>query len=127
MNKLYGVSGLIIAVGAIALMVTNPNEAAYQEYGAIIMSEELKEQGCSKIPPGLGDFLKLQCQNLVEKLRPDLQQLIANNTQRKNYLILSIYETNLTPPQPLPSYHFQTLAAFNNFWILKAEEQNSSN
>lgn len=116
-----------VLIGAIAFGITNPNKEEYQKYGAAQLSQELQEKGCEKIPQSFGNFLQTQCKLLIEQMNPELQGLIEKNTQRKNFLLFSIYVTDLTLPTPLPSYHFETLAGLNHFWVLKAEEQNSSN
>jgi hypothetical protein len=127
MNKILLGSGLILGIGAIALGITNPDEQAYREFAATQLSLQLREQGCAKIPKSLGNFLQRQCEGVIEQMRPDLGKIIAENTQRKNFLLFSFYVTDLTLPTPLPSYHFETLASLNHFWVLKAEEQKSSN
>jgi Domain of unknown function (DUF4359) len=119
--------GLILTVGAIAAGITNPDQETYQNFATTKVDLYIQEQGCAKIPASLGDFLQNQCKLLVKKMNPELANLVIKNTQRKNFLLFSVYVTELTLPSPLPSYHFETLGGLNNFWILKAEEQNSNN
>jgi len=55
---------------------------------------------------GLTKFLKgaLQsgCPQLVDSSRPLLRTVVAENTQRQNYLFLSIYRTELSVDEVIP-------------------------
>ncbi len=115
-------SSLILATTGVAMIATNPDNLAYQEYGANQISIELQKNGCAKIPKSFGDFLQTQCKSIVEQMTPELGNVVAKNSQRRNFLLFSIYVTDLSLPTPLPSYHFETLGCFNTFFVIKAEE-----
>ncbi|MDR9405247.1 MAG: DUF4359 domain-containing protein, partial [Halothece sp. Uz-M2-17] len=83
----------VIGIGA-AMAITNPRRQAYQEYAAEKMSVYIKEEVCADAPKALGDFLERQCNQLVDSGQKPLQDLIAQSTQRHNYFLFSIYETN---------------------------------
>jgi hypothetical protein len=112
----------IIGVGSV-MAVTNPRREAYQTYAAQRMSGYLKKEVCADAPDALGDFLERQCNNLVDQGQGSMKQLIAQSTERNNYFLFSIYETNLSIMSGLPSYHFKTLGIFQNFWIYEMKEK----
>ncbi|NBD32997.1 MAG: DUF4359 domain-containing protein [Cyanobacteria bacterium] len=112
----------VIGVGS-AMAITNPRRQAYQEYAAQQMGGYLKEEVCADAPKALGDFLERQCNNLVDSGQKPLQEIIAQSTQRHNYFLFSIYETNLSLMTGLPSYQFKTLAIFQNFWTYESQEK----
>ena len=112
----------VLAVGS-AMAITNPRRQAYQEYAAEKMSVYIKKEICSEAPQALGDFLERQCNNLVDSGQQPIQKMIADSTQRHNYFLFSIYETNLSVMSGLPSYQFKTIGVFQNFWTYESKEQ----
>jgi uncharacterized membrane-anchored protein len=125
-------AGMVFVGLGVAMAVTNPNQEAYNQYAARRLAQYLQEEECVKIEDSVRDLCKLlereQGQNL-------LRQLIASNTERQNYLLLSIYKTNLSTSDVLPSflsgllslpslsYQFETVGLFSNFQIYKAERE----
>jgi Domain of unknown function (DUF4359) len=130
--KIFGffLGAALVGVAA-AMALTNPNQAAYEEYAVDQLSIYLETDGCSKAPDFLGTVLQDQCAQLIQQNREPLKQFIASGTQRQNYYLLSIYKTNLAPDlllppiisDVIPSYHFETVGLFQNFFIFKAQEQ----
>jgi hypothetical protein len=112
----------VIGVGS-AMAITNPRRQAYQEYAAEKMGTYLKEEVCADAPQTLGDFLERQCNNLVDSGQKPLQEMIAQSTERHNYFLFSIYETNLSLMAGLPSYRFKTIGIFQNFFTYESQEQ----
>jgi len=108
----------VIALGSI-MAVTNPRREAYQTYATQKLSVYLKNEVCTD----LGNFLKGQCNQMVNQGQGPITQMIAQSTQRHNYLVFSIYETELSLMTGLPSYQFKTLGIFQNFWIYEAKQQ----
>jgi hypothetical protein len=112
----------VIGVGSV-MAITNPRPQAYQKYAAEKMGIYLKEEVCTDAPKTLGDFLERQCNNLVDSGQKPLQEMIAQSTERHNYFLCSIYETNLTLMAGLPNYHFKTIGIFQNFLTYESREQ----
>jgi hypothetical protein len=112
---------LSIGIGGL-LVFTNPSHNAYEEYATEKLTDYLKENVCTKVSQPLGNFLQSHCKTLVDTGRPQIQELIAQQTTRQNYLLFSIYRTELSLPSPVPAYHFATFGAFQNFYIYEAEE-----
>lgn len=118
-----GAAGLAI-LGA-AMAVTNPQEAKYEEYAVKRLTEYLKTDVCKKTPGfgllgKLGDF---DCDRLVDSANPQIREIIANTTERQNYLIFSVYRTEIKIDSLLPGYKFETVGAFDNFYTYTAEEK----
>jgi hypothetical protein len=69
----------------------------------------LKDNVCAKASEDFGGFLKRQCNLLVETGSPQVKQLIAETTERHNFIFFSIYRTDLSVSSFLPSYHFESV------------------
>lgn len=118
--------GLIVAgiatvgVGG-AMVATNPSREAYKNYAATKMSTYLKDEVCSDAP----QILQASCASLVDVGQGPMKKMIDNSTQRHNYLLFSIYETNLSVGAGVPSYRFKTIGIFQQLWIYERKEQES--
>jgi hypothetical protein len=112
----------LVALGA-SMALTNPGQDTYEQYAVEQLATYLKNEGCTQAPPVLGDILQNQCKSLVDTGRPQLQQIISQTTQRQNFLLFSIYRTNLNIGPFLPVYQFETVGIFQNFYIYQASEQ----
>lgn len=123
--------GVAIAGAGVALAVTNPGQAAYNEFATEQLTAYLDENVCSRASDVnlFGDVLREQCGVLLQDNQTQLTALIESNTERQNYIIFSIYRTDLSadlllPPilsQSVPSYHFETIGVFQRFQVYKAE------
>ncbi len=111
------VLGTVLTASVAGMILTNPGSTAYQEYAVEKLNLELKERGCSQV-----GALKGACHALVAELRPQMGGIISQGTERKNFLFFSIYSTDLSLHPSLPSYHFETVGVFYNFYTYKAEE-----
>lgn len=127
MKNILRVGAIALAGVGILLALSNPGKKAYQEYATEQLGKYLKEKVCEDAPQiGGGNFLRHQCQTLVDTSRPQMEQLISSQTKRNNFLLFSIYQSDLSLAAPLPSYHVQTLGILHNFYIYKAEKTNSN-
>jgi hypothetical protein len=108
----------VVGLGG-AMAVTNPKESAYEEYATEQLTQYLDENVCAE-----AGFLKEQCTRLLESGRSKLQQEIAKQTQTQNWFIFTIYQTELSVSflPFVPSYHVETLGAFNSFHIYKIQK-----
>lgn len=125
-------AGIILLGLGVAMAVTNPNQETYNQYATLRLTQYLQEKECVKLDDSVRDLCKLleqeQGQNLIKRL-------VADNTQRNNYLLLSIYKTDLSTRDVLPSflsnllslptisYEFETVGLFGNFQTYKAKRQ----
>ncbi len=120
---------LVSTVGGMALagigglmVITNPGQNDYEHYATDALTEYLKQEVCPQAPEQLGGFLRSYCKTLIDTGRPHIEQVIANKTIRQNYLLFSVYETELSLPSPVPSYEFGTIGAFQQFYTYEAQE-----
>lgn len=120
---------LIIGVGGIGLLgfgvimaLTNPTPGDYEAYATEELTSYLKENVCTQVSQPLQGLLQNYCKSLVDTGQPHLHQLIAQQTTRHNFLLFSIYQTQLSLPSPIPGYEFQTVGVFQQFYTYQAEE-----
>lgn len=115
--------GVILAGLGIAMAITNPGRNAYEAYAVEQLTNYLEREACTQAPQELGGLLQRLCSSLVRTGQPQLQQLVAQNTERQNYFLFSIYRTDLSVASFLPRYHFETVGAFQNFYTYEVEER----
>ena len=120
---------LTFSIGCIALTglgiimaLTNPGQKAYEQYASKALNVYLKENVCTQLPPEISGFLQSHCHSLVDIMSPQLSQVIANQTQRQNFILFSIYQTDLSIPSPSLDYQIKTLGVLQNFYIYEAEQ-----
>lgn len=119
---MYAIAAVLAAVG-IGMAASNPAPEAYDDYATEQLTTYLKDNACTQAPNVLGEFLQTQCAALLEDNQEQIRRLIANNTDRQNWLLLSVYKTDLSISDLLPSYHFETIGVFGNLYTYKAEQQ----
>ncbi len=117
-----GMGGFALATIGGLMVITNPGQNDYENYATEALTIYLKQEVCPQAPQELGGFLRSYCKTLVDTGRPQIQRVIANKTIRQNYLLFSVYETELSLPSPVPSYEFGTIGAFQQFYTYEAQE-----
>lgn len=120
-----GTTGLVAGIVGMGLAITNPGPQNYEDYAAEQLTTYLRGNICTDLPEQLQQFSE-QCQflggTLLDTAQPQLRGVIAQNTKRENYLVFSIYRTRLSLATLVPTYEFETLGVFNQFYIYKAEQ-----
>ena len=112
-----------MSVLGVAMAVANPSQPAYEEYAVQQLTEYLKNDVCTKAPKAFENFLQRNCTVLVDSSRPKMQQIVSESTQRYNFIFFSVYSTDLAVSPVIPSYHFETVGAFQNFYTYAAQKQ----
>ncbi len=102
---------------------TNPSQAEYEEYAVRRLAKYLKTDVCKKTTNLLENLINLNCEKLVDSVNPQMQEVIARTTKRQNYIIFSVYYTDLKLNSWIPSYRFETVGAFDQLYTYTAEEQ----
>ena len=121
--KNIGIGGIIaISIGAIAFL-TNPGEPQYLQYADATLKTKVKDKVCAQVSQDLGVWLEGQCHLLINTASPYIAEIIVQQTRRDNFLLFSIYQTDLPLPSPLSSYHLKTIGVFGNFYIYQAQKQ----
>jgi hypothetical protein len=116
--------GLAVIGGiGVVMGLTNPNRAVYEIYAARRLSDYLKAEVCPQAPNIFGIALQRNCSDLVDSSSPAIQKIVANNTRQQNFILFSIYTTDLTVGGVVPSYRFQTVGAMQNFFTYSAQRQ----
>lgn len=122
---------LAIAGAGVAMAVTNPSPQEYEAYAREQLSTYLREEGCPQIPELFGLMSQDRCVALIESNQGELQKIVAENTIRQNFVVFSIYRTELSlnrylpflPGGLVPSYEFETVGAATTFYTYSAKEQ----
>jgi hypothetical protein len=123
-SKVIGYIGAVTLGGlGVATAVTNPSPPNYEAYAVQRLTEYIKSEVCTKAPKAFGDFLRSNCTSLVDSTQPGIGRIITANTRRQNYIFFSIYTTDLSVSSMIPSYHFETVGALQNFYTYKAQER----
>lgn len=117
-----GALGLAAVLG-IAMAQTNPNQAEYEDYAVQRLTEYLKGDVCNKTTKFLQRLINYNCDKLVDSANPQIRQLLSTTTERQDFFLFSIYRTELKISDFIPSYKFETVGAFNNFYTYTAQEQ----
>jgi hypothetical protein len=123
--KIAGMTLMGILAGIAGLMtITNPGRGDYERYAVEKLSTYLKDDVCNKAQGNkdVRPFLRNSCKTLVDTGRPQIQQIIAINTTRQNFLLFSIYQTELSLPAPISGYQFATVGVGQNFFTYQAEK-----
>ena len=118
--KIAGGAGLI-GLGVV-MIVTNPGKHAYEKYSTKTLTSYLKQEVCSQSSGVLGGFLSDHCKTLVDIGKTNIHKVISNKTVRQNYLLFSIYETELLLPPPISNYEFETIGIFQKFYTYQADK-----
>lgn len=112
-----------VAVLGMAMANTNPSQAKYEEYAVQTLSEYLKSNVCKKSPNILENLIQMNCDKLLEAANPRMKEIISISTEKQDFLIFSVYRTDLKLNNWVPSYKFETVGAFENFYTYNAQKQ----
>ncbi|NET01701.1 MAG: DUF4359 domain-containing protein [Sphaerospermopsis sp. SIO1G2] len=116
-----GVAGF--AVLGLTMANTNPQQKEYEEYAVDKLTTYLKTDFCQKTPNFLQNLIQFNCNQLVDSVNPQIKEIVTATTKRQDYLIFSVYTTNLKIDNLIPGYQFETVGAFDSFYTYKAEKQ----
>ncbi|MEM1367681.1 MAG: DUF4359 domain-containing protein [Cyanobacteria bacterium P01_H01_bin.15] len=107
-------------VGAAILALTNPSLDAYVEFAEDELVSYLQTQGCQELAAELGSQGRLYCGVLLNISRPAIAELLRQNTEVRNFLVFSLYETELSLLDLL-EIETATLGIGDSFVILDLE------
>ncbi|MBE8991603.1 DUF4359 domain-containing protein [Nostoc sp. LEGE 12450] len=117
-----GAAAGLAALG-MTMAKTNPSQVEYEEYAVQRLTEYLKTDVCKKTTNIIENLIHFNCDKLVDSANPQIQGIIARTTERQNFMIFSIYRTDLKINSWIPSYKFETVGAFDQFYTYTVEEQ----
>ncbi len=110
----------LVGLGGI-LAITNPGPVAYEAFATQAAIEYVKESVCIKAPTLFG--LQAQCQSALESNRGAIKKIIVDGTRRQNYVLFSLYTTDLAISSELPAYHVESVGILGRFVIYKTQKQ----
>jgi hypothetical protein len=120
-HAIASVTGFVLVGLGAAMAVTNPGPEVYHDYASQQLMEYLQENACDRLPIPIA---KSRCVSAIGSVQSDIQNLIRRNTTRQNFLLWSVYKTELSLPLPLiPAYHFETIGAFQSFYTYEYKKQ----
>lgn len=117
-----GIGSMALTGLGVLLLLTNPGQKDYEKYASQALNVYLKENACTRLPSGISALLQSHCHSLVDTFRPQLAQMIDRQTTRQNFLLFSVYQTDLSIPSNLPDYQVKTIGVFKQFYIYESEE-----
>lgn len=120
--RLTGIGGIITIGLGIMMYLTNPGSQSYQKYADRALEARLQKEVCDREALELGEWLKAYCHTLISTASPQLAKVVSQQTKRQNFILFSIYQTDLPTPTPFPDYHIETIGILGNFFTYQAEE-----
>ncbi|MFO5438388.1 MAG: DUF4359 domain-containing protein, partial [Dolichospermum sp.] len=78
---------------------------------------------CQKTPNFLERLIKVDCNQVLQSVKPQIQELITSTTKRQDYIIFSIYKSEIKLDSWIPGYKFETVGVFNQFYTYNAEQK----
>ena len=115
---LFTFGGGLFLIMSVILGLTNPSVREYEDYASKELVIYAKENICQANSDTLEEMLKSKvCNLMVNTGRSQLPKIIAETTQRRNYILFSIYETDIFV------YEFQTIGIFNKFYTIDAHQK----
>lgn len=120
-KNLILIGGMVLLGLAGIMVATNPTDTDYERFATQELSTYIETNVCggTPLPFGLGS----QCTFLLQSNQAQIQRLIADSTHQQNFLFFSLYTTNVSLDDSLPSYHFETLGVLQNFHTFKIQEK----
>lgn len=115
------VAGCALALLGGALAITNPGQDAYEAFATQAAIDYLKAEVCAKAPTAFG--LQKLCQSELESNQSKISKIITDGTQRQNFVLFSLYTTDLSISSDLPSYHVESVGALGQFMIYKTQKR----
>ncbi|MHC5829579.1 MAG: DUF4359 domain-containing protein, partial [Nostoc sp.] len=112
-----------LAALGVTMAKTNPSQVEYEEYAVQRLTKYLKTDVCKKTTNIIENLIRFNCDKLVDSANPQIQEIVARTTERQNYIIFSIYRTDLKINSWMPSYKFETVGALDQFYTYTAEKQ----
>ncbi|OBQ34103.1 MAG: hypothetical protein AN487_18900 [Anabaena sp. CRKS33] len=120
----------LISIGAVSVTIlgvimakTNPNQIEYEKYAVHKLTTYLETDVCQKTPNFLERLIKVDCNRVLQSVKPQIKELITSTTNRQDYIIFSIYKSEIKLDSWIPGYKFETVGALNQFYTYNAEQK----
>jgi hypothetical protein len=107
----------VCGLGSI-MALTNPGRSAYEVY-AVEQLADLAMNQCDRVPDGVRGVLQGPCRAAIASIKPQLGPMLAAATIRQNFILFSIYRSNISIPAANLNAQMESIGAFNNFFTYK--------
>uniref|UniRef100_B8HRW3 DUF4359 domain-containing protein n=1 Tax=Cyanothece sp. (strain PCC 7425 / ATCC 29141) TaxID=395961 RepID=B8HRW3_CYAP4 len=97
-NWLQSLGVLAVLSLAAFLFVTNPDETDYEEFATRQATSFLHREICDrpgKVAPSFRQVFSAGCTTLTKQGAADIRRFVSYNTQRYNFILFSLYTTDL--------------------------------
>jgi hypothetical protein len=101
------------------MAVTNPDRSAYEVY-AVEQLGDLARTQCDRAPAGFRVVLQGPCRAAIESIKPQLRPMLAANTNRRNFILFSIYQSDISISAANLNTQIESIGIFNSFYTYKA-------
>lgn len=107
------ITGSLLFTASFLLFFTNPPQKKYEQFAAEQLVKYAKENVCMAKSENIQEAVKSQmCNLIIDTGKHQIPKLIEKTTHQRNYVLFSIYETNLY------IYNFETIALLNQFFVI---------
>ena len=120
LKGIAAIAGIVFLGLAAVLAATNPSQESYEDFALQQLNTYLEESVCAKTP---GGGIQIQCDLLLKSNQSGIRRLISRGTQHKNFVLFSIYTTDLSISSLLPSYHVEAVGVLQQFQIYQAKQR----
>jgi hypothetical protein len=110
--------GLLSIFILCGLALNNPDRVAYEIY-AVEQIGNLARDQCHQAPGEFSAILQGPCRAAIEAFKPQIRPLLAAKTTRQNWILFSIYRSQISIPAVHFSGQVESIGIFNNFFIYK--------
>jgi hypothetical protein len=112
-----------LALVGLAMALTNPGQQSYEDFVVGQIKTKLQAE-CSQAGSGLlGALANTTCRTITTMGEPYFNQtmkpLVAAGTKRHDFVLFSIYVTELSIAQIHFSGRVESVGAFNSFWVYR--------
>jgi hypothetical protein len=121
-NRMFVAGGVALLTGLGAAMVaTNPTPADYEQFATQQLVAYLDREVCLEAPVAFN--LRQQCKSFLKANRSQLRTFIADNTSRRNFILFSLYSTELSVASFVPTYQVESVGIFDRFFIYQTTQE----
>lgn len=122
----WWLAGSSVALGAIALALTNPSSSQYGQFAAATSKKLVQQEICARMDPLNLQRLQELCDRLGQQAGAQMEQWVLQSSDRQDFGLLSVYETRLsvrsllkTSEVPDWSLELKSVGALSGFSVLQ--------
>lgn len=115
-----------VAIGAVALALTNPSRDQYGQFAAVTSQRLVQQEVCARLETLNLERWRQLCGRLGQKAGEQMAQWVLQSSDRHDFGLLSVYETQLsmrsllqTSDVPDWSLELKSVGALSGFSLLQ--------